>query len=85
MAVLELDTNSALLLTTATFALVYLAGTAAAVVLLEGWGRSAALLSMVASLGLVAADRDGASWCLSASEPSGVLWARARSRSASVP
>ena len=43
MAVLGLDTNSALLLTTATFALVYLAGTAAALLLLEGWGRFAAV------------------------------------------
>ena len=54
MAVLGLDTNSALLLTTATFALVYLAATAAAVVLLDGWGRIAALCSVVASAGLVA-------------------------------
>ena len=70
--------------TTATFALVYLAGTAAAVVLLEGWGRSAALLSMVASLGLVA----GTGWRVLVPVgvgALGVLWARARSRSASVP
>ena len=41
-------------LTTATFALVYLAGTAAALLLLEGWGRLAAVVSVVASAGLVA-------------------------------
>ena len=57
MAVLGLDTNSALLLTTATFALVYLAGTAAALLLLEGWGRFAAVVSVVASAGLVAVHR----------------------------
>jgi amino acid efflux transporter len=54
MAVLDLDTDSALLVTTATFALVYLAGTGAAVLLLDGWGRSAAVCSVVASAGLVA-------------------------------
>jgi amino acid efflux transporter len=54
MAVLGLDTDSALLLTTATFALVYLTATAAAVVLLDGWGRVAAVVSVVASGGLVA-------------------------------
>jgi amino acid efflux transporter len=54
MAVLGLDTNSALLLTTATFALVYLTATASAVVLLTGWGRSAAVVSVFASGGLVA-------------------------------
>jgi amino acid efflux transporter len=53
MAVLGLDTNSALLLTTATFALVYLTATAAAVVLLRGWGRSAAVVAVVASGALV--------------------------------
>jgi amino acid efflux transporter len=54
MAVLGLDTNSALLVTTSTFALVYLAATAAAVVLLDGWGRCAAVCSVLASAGLVA-------------------------------
>ena len=54
MAVLGQDTDSALLLTTATFALVYLVSTAAAVRLLDGWGRSAAVVSVVASVGLVA-------------------------------
>ena len=54
MAVLGLDTNSALLVTTATFALVYVAATAAAVVLLDGWGRCAAVCSVLASAGLVA-------------------------------
>jgi amino acid efflux transporter len=54
MGVLGKDTDSALLLTTATFALVYLVSTAAAVRLLDGWGRTAAVVSVVASVGLVA-------------------------------
>lgn len=53
LAVLERDTDATLLLTTATFALVYLLGTAAAVRLLTGWGRVAAVVSVVASAGLV--------------------------------
>jgi amino acid efflux transporter len=54
MVVLGKDTDSALLLTTATFALVYLTSTAAAVRLLDGWGRSSAVVAVVASAGLVA-------------------------------
>jgi amino acid efflux transporter len=79
LAVLGRDTDATLLLTTATFALVYLAGTAAAVVLLDGWGRVAGVLAVLASAGLVAAT----GWrvlvplavgCL------GVVWARRRGR-----
>jgi amino acid efflux transporter len=84
MAVLGLDTNSALMLTTATFALVYLAGSAAAVVLLESWGRSAAVVSVVTSVGLVAAT----GWRVLVPLGVGALgvwWARGRSRPASVP
>jgi amino acid efflux transporter len=84
MAVLGLDTNSALLLTTATFALVYLAGTAAALLLLDGWGRFAAVVSVVASTGLVAVT----GWRVLVPLGVGALgvwWARARSRTASVP
>jgi amino acid efflux transporter len=55
MAVLGLDTTSTLLFVTATFALVYLAATAAAVRLLDGWSRFAAVVAVVASAGLVAA------------------------------
>ncbi|MEO6511497.1 MAG: amino acid permease [Nocardioides sp.] len=54
MALLGLDTDSALLVTTATFGLTYLAGTAAAVRLLTGWGRFAGAVSVLASAGLVA-------------------------------
>jgi amino acid efflux transporter len=53
-AVLGLDTDSTLLVTTATFALTYLASTAAAVRLLDGWGRVAAVVSVLASAALVA-------------------------------
>jgi amino acid efflux transporter len=55
LALLGRDTDSTLLLTTATFALVYLVSTAAAVRLLAGWGRLAAVVSVAASVGLVAA------------------------------
>ena len=54
LAVLEQDTDTTLLFTTGTFSLVYLAGTAAAFRLLRGWGRVAAVVSVVASAGLVA-------------------------------
>jgi amino acid efflux transporter len=83
MAVLGRDTNSALLLTTATFALVYLAGTAAAVVLLDGWGRLAGVVSVVASAGLVAVT----GWRVLlpvAVGVLGVLWTRTRTRAAPV-
>lgn len=49
LAVLEQDTDTTLLFTTGTFSLVYLAGTAAAFRLLRGWGRVAAVVSVVAS------------------------------------
>jgi amino acid efflux transporter len=83
MGVLGLDTTSTLLLTTATFALVYLAATAAAVVLLEGWGRVAAVCSVVASAGLVAVT----GWRLLLPVlvgGLGVLWTWWRGRAASV-
>jgi amino acid efflux transporter len=53
-AVLGLGTDATLLMTTGTFALVYVAGTAAAVRLLPGgWPRAAAVVSLVASVALV--------------------------------
>jgi amino acid efflux transporter len=54
MALLGRDTDSTLLVVTATFALTYLVSTAAAVRLLSGAGRVAAYVSVVASVGLVA-------------------------------
>ena len=54
LAVLGLDTDSTLLIATATFGLTYLVGTAAAVRLLTGWGRFAGVVSVLASAGLVA-------------------------------
>jgi len=51
---LGLPTDATLLMTTGTFALVYVVGTAAAVRLLPGgWPRVAAVVSLVASVGLV--------------------------------
>jgi amino acid efflux transporter len=81
MAVLELDTDSTLLFATATFALVYLAGTAAAVRLLDGWSRLAAGVAVVASAGLVAATGWRVLLPLTVGGL-GVLWARSRSRAA---
>ncbi|MDZ5622318.1 amino acid permease [Nocardioides sp. HM23] len=53
-AVLGQPTDATLLVTTGTFALVYVVGTAAAVRLLPGgWPRVAAIVSFVASVGLV--------------------------------
>jgi amino acid efflux transporter len=53
-ALLGLPTDATLLITTGTFALVYVVGTAAAVRLLPGgWPRIAAVISFVASVGLV--------------------------------
>ncbi|KAA1417020.1 amino acid permease [Nocardioides humilatus] len=53
-AVLGLKTDATLLVTTGTFALVYVVGTAAAVRLLPGgWPRVAAVLSLAASVALV--------------------------------
>ncbi|RHW26129.1 amino acid permease [Nocardioides immobilis] len=53
-ALLGLPTDATLLMTTGTFALVYVVGTAAAVRLLPGgWPRVAAVVSFVASVGLV--------------------------------
>jgi amino acid efflux transporter len=53
-AALGQPTDATLLVTTGTFALVYVVGTAAAVRLLPGgWPRAAAVVSFVASLGLV--------------------------------
>ncbi|THI95901.1 amino acid permease, partial [Nocardioides sp.] len=53
-AALGLPTDATLLMTTGTFALVYVAGTAAAVRLLPGgWPRLAAVVSFVASAALV--------------------------------
>ncbi len=83
MGVLGLDTDSALLLTTATFALVYLAGTAAALALLEGWSRVAAGCSVVASAGFVAVT----GWRVLVPVVVGglgVVWSRARSRAGSA-
>lgn len=54
MALLGRDTDATLLVVTATFALTYLVSTAAAVRLLTGGGRVAALVSAVASVALVA-------------------------------
>jgi amino acid efflux transporter len=54
LGLLRRDTDATLLMTTATFALVYLAGTAATTRLLAGWGRLAAVISVAASVGLVA-------------------------------
>ena len=79
MAVLALDTDSTLLFVTATFALVYLASTAAAVRLLDGWGRFAAVVAVAASAGLVAVT----GWRMLlplAVGGVGVLWASRRSR-----
>jgi len=83
LALLEQDTDATLLFTTGTFSLVYLAGTAAAVLLLRGWGRVAAVVSVVASAGLVVMTGwvvlvPAAVWGL------GVLWARTRTRGAPV-
>ncbi len=64
-------------MTTATFSLVYVAGTAAAVRLLRGWGRAAAVVSVVASVGLVAVT----GWVVllpAAVGALGVLWVQAR-------
>ena len=53
-ALLGQPTDATLLVTTGTFALVYVVGTAAAVRLLPGgWPRAAAVVSFVASVGLV--------------------------------
>ncbi|GAB3862792.1 amino acid permease [Nocardioides maradonensis] len=53
-ALLGRPTDATLLVTTGTFALVYVVGTAAAVRLLPaGWPRAAAVVSFVASVGLV--------------------------------
>jgi amino acid efflux transporter len=53
-AALGARTDATLLVTTGTFALVYVVGTAAAVRLLPGgWPRAAAVISLVASCGLV--------------------------------
>lgn len=53
-AVLDQPTDATLLVTTGTFALVYVVGTAAAVRLLPaGWPRAAAVVSFIASVGLV--------------------------------
>ena len=79
LAVLEQDTDTTLLFTTGTFSLVYLAGTAAAFRLLRGWGRVAAVVSVVASAGLVAMT----GWVVlvpAAVGVLGVVWVRSRSR-----
>ena len=79
LAVLEQDTDTTLLFTTGTFSLVYLAGTAAAFRLLRGWGRVAAVVSVVASAGLVAMT----GWVVlvpAAVGVLGVVWVRTRSR-----
>jgi amino acid efflux transporter len=79
LALLGRDTDSTLLLTTATFALVYLLATAAAVRLLAGWARVTAVLAVVASAGLVAAT----GWHVLmpvAVGAAGVLWEVRRSR-----
>ncbi len=83
LAILERDTDTTLLFTTGTFSLVYLVGTAAAVRLLRGWGRAAAVVSVLASAGLVAMT----GWVVllpAAVGGLGVLWARTRSRTAAV-
>ena len=77
LAVLGRDTDATLLVTTATFSLVYVAGTAAAVRLLRGWGRATAVVSVVASVGLVAVT----GWVVllpAAVGALGVLWVQAR-------
>ena len=78
LAVLGRDTDATLLVTTATFSLVYVAGTAAAVRLLRGWGRATAVVSaLVASVGLVAVT----GWVVllpAAVGALGVLWVQAR-------
>jgi amino acid efflux transporter len=52
--VLDQPTDATLLVTTGTFALVYVVGTAAAVRLLPGgWPRASAVVSFIASVGLV--------------------------------
>jgi amino acid efflux transporter len=79
LAVLDRDTDTTLLFTTGTFSLVYLLGTAAAVRLLRGWGRVAALVAVVASAGLVVMT----GWVVvlpAAVGGLGVLWVRGRSR-----
>jgi amino acid efflux transporter len=53
LAALGRDTDATLLFTTGTFSLVYLLATAAAVRLLRGWGRVAAVVAVLASAGLV--------------------------------
>jgi amino acid efflux transporter len=78
LAVLDRDTDTTLLFTTGTFSLVYLVGTAAAVRLLRGWGRVAALVAVVASAGLVVMT----GWVVvlpAAVGGLGVLWVRGRS------
>ncbi len=77
LAVLGRDTDATLLVTTATFSLVYVAGTAAAVRLLRGWGRATAVVSALASVGLVAVT----GWVVllpAAVGAVGVLWVQAR-------
>ena len=77
LALLGRDTDATLLVTTATFSLVYVAGTAAAVRLLRGWGRATAVVSVVASVGLVAVT----GWVVllpAAVGALGVLWVQAR-------
>jgi amino acid efflux transporter len=83
LAVLERDTDTTLLFTTGTFSLVYLIGTAAAVRLLRGWGRVAAVVSVTASAGLVVMT----GWVVllpAAVGVIGVLWARTRPRATLV-
>jgi amino acid efflux transporter len=78
MAVVGLDTDATLLVATATFGLTYLAATAAAVRLLEGWGRVAGVVSVLASAGLVAVT----GWRVLVPMGIGllgVLWTRSRS------
>jgi amino acid efflux transporter len=78
MAVLRLDTDATLLVATSTFGLTYLAATAAAVRLLDGWGRVAGVVSVGASAGLVAVT----GWRVLvplAMGLVGVLWTRSRS------
>lgn len=81
LAVLGHDTDTTLLFTTATFSLTYLLASAAAVRLLRGWGRAAAVVSLAASAGLVAVT----GWVVLlpvAVGGLGVLWARTRVRTA---
>ena len=80
VAVLGRHTDATLLVTTGTFALVYVVGTAAAVKLLPGgWPRAAALVSLLASVVLVVLTGPAVLLPI-CTGLAGVLWSRRRKR-----